>query len=204
MIIKQRDDTFWQHLLTIISKDRTKYQGTEYGNKIVLWRYENWVGFPVFNLYFNEQGYLEKINTIENRASKLSGILLCLILVPFGLFATIFSNRFIVQIVGLLFLLTLAFIIFFSRGYIESEHNFLKDKLLETLDIEEVSKKPKVYSNSKFLVASRIFIWPISVFLIAISIYIALETKKIGYPILVGGIALTYIVSDFLILFNKR
>lgn len=205
LIEERKTDSFETHLWTIVKRDFRP--SGEIGNReIKVWCMDFWNGFfyPIFQFDLNNEGHLIKISNRINPAGRLFLSLFC-ILTCIPWFYWVFDdfdllNHWPQILVGFIFLGTLLFIGF--KIYKMEKEIQLKE-IYELLDIEiENSATEKEWGWKKVLLRS--ITYPLSFFLIAVSIFFVLKQGNYFTAIVTLTIVGFYLYSDLKIIFKKK
>ncbi|MFC4218800.1 hypothetical protein [Flagellimonas marina] len=205
LIEEKKTDSFETHLWTIIKRD-SRPSG-EIGNReIKVWKMNFWNGlfYPIFHFDLNKDDHLIKISDRINPAGRLFLSLFC-ILTCIPWFYWVFDDFDLSQnwpkiLFGFIFLGTLVIIGF--RIY-KMEKEIQLEEIYDLLDMEiENSSTEKEWGWKKILLRS--ITYPLSFFLIAVSIFFVLKQGNYFTAIATLTIVGFYLYSDLKIIFKKK
>jgi len=205
LVEETKTNSFKTHLLTILKSD-FQPAGEFENRKITVWRQNLWnrLYYPIFQFDLDKKGNLVNISDRINPVGKIFFCLFCIVTcIPW--FYWIFNDfdlsaHWIQTFTGLIFLGT--FILIGLQVY-KIELQIQLNQIYELLDMEtEPIKVKKEWGWKKVLVRS--ITYPLSVFLIAVSIFLVLSQRDyfaaIGTLIIVGF----YLYSDLKIIIKKE
>ncbi|WP_339917978.1 hypothetical protein [Yeosuana marina] len=205
MIELKEENTFMNHLWTVISRD-FRVKGEISSNKIKLWKQGFWSMsiYPIFTFEFNTENHLINITDKQNPIGKLFRIffLLPLVIVVFAQiingFDFIANLKFIT-----LFGIIISLLILLTRKVYNYEKQNQLEIIYDLLDIEGEEKTiEKEWSNKKII--TRIFMYPFCIGLILLAIFLLIPNGEIIKGIVSIGIAGAYLFADIKILFRKK
>ena len=203
LIGKRRTDSFATHFFAIFKGDFRP--SGEIGNrKIKIWRQNFWntLFYPIFQFDLNKEGHLINISDRINPIGRIFFIVFCVVIcIPW--FYWIFDDfdllgHWIQILTGILFL---GIFILIGLKVYKMEKEIQLDQIYELLDIEH-SKTEKEWGWKKVLVRS--IMYPLSIFLIAVSIFIVLPQGD--YFVAIGTLTIVgfYLYSDLKIILKKK
>ncbi len=194
---KQRADTLWNHLITAINWDYS-FQGIDLGHEIRLWQQNSWNRpfYPVHTFVATQDGGFVYANSKLNIYGKVLRILLWCI--PAVLLWNILTEQFPfnAKIVFTVLIVVFVFsILLVSRRFYKNELDYQLEDIYEVLGIKPATKKTKIeWSFGKTVM--RLFTYPLSIFLIAISLIVAIPQGEYLHGIITLIVCFTYLVSD--------
>jgi len=205
LIEKRETDSFKTHLYTIIKVD-FRPTGEVGSRTIKIWRQNFWnrLYYPIFQFDLNKEGHLINISDRINPIGRIFFILFCVVIcIPW--FYWIFNDfdllgHWIQFLTGIIFLGI--FILVGFKVY-KMEKEIQLDQIYKLLDIEiEPSKTEKEWGWKKVLVRS--ILYPLSIFLIAVSIFVVLPQGD--YSLAIGTLTIVgfYLYSDLKIIRKKN
>ncbi len=205
LIEVKKDDTLINHFLTIVKRD-FRATGQIERNKIKIWSQGPWNStfYPIFEFKLNSQNHLIDITDKLNPIGKIfySGFLLGLI----SFFLTRNWSDFNLQeylmplVIGLIFITI--FLLIINNIYRFEKKQQLKE-IFEILDIELDATEPeREWTLTKII--TRVFMYPICIFLIIVNIFILIPQGEIIPMIGSLGIVGTYLYTDLKILLKKK
>jgi len=205
LIEKRETDSFLNHLVNILKWD---YQsiGEVRNREIRIWQQNSWnrMFYPIFKLDLNKDGHLINISHSINSAGKVIYILFLItisIIWLHSIFDDFDLSAHIVQISGWFIFITIFLLISFKVYRMEKKIQL--ENIYEILDMEiENEQTESEWGWKKIL--TRLIMYPICLFLIAISFFFIMPTGKIFYMIIPLGIVGVYLYSDLKILLRKK
>jgi len=180
--------------------------GESSSSKIKLWQRTSWTLslYAVFTLVFNSKNHLIDIKIRMNTFAKIMFYiiisLLLLLFIPKSSDAFQQDNFWIFTCVKVIFLGI--FIFAFSQFYNENKEIQLQN-IYDRLDIETEEKKPISEWSLKNIVI-RLFMYPLSLFLLYMFIFYAFPEGNFIDSILGMIVISAYLITDVMLLFRKK
>ncbi|WP_405397562.1 hypothetical protein [Maribacter sp. Asnod2-G09] len=205
LIEVEQVDTFGTHLLNIM-KWNLGPAGMVSSREIKVWRQNSWnqMFYPIFKFELDKNGHLINISDKINPAGKIIYFLFCVIFsIPwlswvFNDFDPIIHW---VEILGWVIFLGIFLLVGFKIYQMEKKIQL--EQIYEILDMESENNNPEEeWSWKKIL--TRLIMYPLCVFLIAITFFFLMPTGKIIYMLLTLGIVGVYLYTDLKILLRKK
>ena len=204
LIEKQRPDTLWNHFINFISWDYS-FQGVDLGNEIRLWQQNFWNRpfYPIHTFVATEDGDFIYANSNLNNDGKVIHIMLWFI--PAVLLWNTLTEQFPFKAKIVHTALILVFVFSFllvSRRFYKNELDYQLEDIYEVLGINPAFKNAKnEWSFGKIIF--RLFTYPLSIFLIAISLIVAIPEGEYLYSTITLIVCFTYLISDLWMVTKK-
>jgi hypothetical protein len=204
LIEEKKIDSFQSHLLNILKRDFTAF-GEIRESEIRVWSQNPWNAFfyPVFTFELNSKNELINIKDKLNAVGKIVyGLFILLVSIPWVPqdFPNIdFSNYIIPFVVYILFLGVLVLV---SLRVYKMEKRIQLEQIYEILDIETEKRTEKEWSWTK--IATRLIMYPLSIFLIIVNILFVIPKGQFILTIASLGLVGVYLYTDLRILMRKK
>ncbi len=205
LIELRKEDTFFNHLWNVFSGD-FRPKGEIGRREIKVWKQNMWnkTFYPVFTFELNTSMHLINITSKLNPIGKL---LIGIFVIGF-IYAISPENPSEFDFIGnwpiiaVISVFGMIFTLFWRMIYRFERQNQL-DEIFEFLDIEVEDKKPeKEWSFKRILI--RLFTYPFCLFLIGLSIFLAIPNGKYVLAIGTLGFVSFYLVTDLRMIFRKK
>ena len=178
LIVKRKTDSFWNHLLYVLSKD-FKCNGEVKDAQIKVWKQGSFLGafYPIYTFELNSQNNL---TNISDRLNPIGKVLFALppIVYVFLFIKTMITDfhliRFIILLSLLLALGTFYFLL--TRKIYNFEKQEQLNEIYDFLDIEVTDDKNKPLSKSGLI---RLFTYPFCFFLTFIILFYVIPQGKV-------------------------
>lgn len=205
LIELKKENSFLHHLWNIISRDY-KSKGCVESDEVKVWRqsFKLGVAYPIYTFKFNSKNHLIDIEDKLNPAAGLFfALFVLLISIPFW---SIFTEPFdwfsdlLLILVGVL-IISAALILFYKYYQFEK-----KEQLKEIFDLLEIEviDEPEQKEWSLKMILIRLFIYPFSIGLILLSIFLLIPDGLYLHGIVASVIAITTLYADLRILIKNK